>query len=454
MRKKLGVVLSCAAACALLAGCSIPGLSSQSEDDEFIPDGSYYDNDESQGEKSENYSWVLEPSIEADNIIVFDSSQIDPENESNTAYINASVIYKNGLYGFIYYNGNVIVKPSYSGYYTCASGEMVLYNVVDENTGEMEYCTLDSQGQVLGYVKDHEDYSPEYFWDSDEKAVYVLERNKDYAERYTGKKTVVVAKAEISDAGNGWFEVKNADYSAYALAKEDELILDFEYTDYYAPAFKGAGLTAIALEKDRKWGYVSSSGEEIISFKCDGILSSYCGELIDSEEKIHPYLFTEEFVPVSIGSTYGYYNIDGECIVNPGEFEQARPVHNGRAWVRKNGMWGVIQLGEIIEEEESEEESSEVTTTSASYVWTNTTTTTTTTTAATTAPTETTPVSSEKTTAASSKPDEAVTSSDAGVDSEADNDSSQVTEPSVTEPDVSDTQPAVSDSEDQEAPGQ
>ncbi|WP_124098177.1 WG repeat-containing protein [Ruminococcus sp. Marseille-P6503] len=451
MRKKIGAALSFAAACALLAGCSIPGLSDQSEDDEFIPDGSYYDNKESEENKVENYSWVLEPSVQADNIIVFDSSQIDPENESNTAYINASVIYKDGMYGFVDYKGNVIVKPSYSGYYTCACGEMVLYNVLDEKTGEMEYCTLDSQGQALGYVKDHEDYSPDYFWDSDEEEVYVLDGNKDYAERYTGKKTVVVAKAEISDAGNGWFEVNNADYSAYALAKEDELILDFDYTDYYAPAFKGAGLTAIALEKDGKWGYVSSSGEEIISFKCDGILSSYCGELIDSEEKIHPYLFTEEFLPVSVGSTYGYYNIDGECVVAPGEFEQARPVHNGRAWVRKNGMWGVIQLGEIVEEEESSEESSEAAVMSASYTWTTPATTAVTTSVTTSAPAETTPSSTE--TEASGN-ESAADSSDTSVDSDMGNDSSQVTEPPVTETEPPDTSPDVTDTADTEAPGQ
>lgn len=429
MRKNLGIVLSCAAACALFVGCSIPGMSSRADDDNFDPDGSYYSSESSEGDKTVNYSWVLEPSVQADNIIVFDSSQIDPDNESNTAYINASVIYRNGMYGFIDYAGNIIVNPAYSNFYTSAGGEMVLYNVTNEETGEREYCTLDSQGQVLNYVKDYEDYSPDYYWNSDEKAVYVKDKNEDRATRYTGKKTVVVSKAEISDAGNGWFEVKNIDESAFALAKEDELILDFEYTDYYAPAFKGAGLTAIALEKNGKWGYVSSSGKEIIPFKCDGILSSYSGSLIDDAESIHPYLFTEEFVPVSIGSTYGYYNIDGECVVSPGEFEQARPVHNGRAWVRKNGMWGIIQLGEIIEEEESSDNDSKVTTTVTSFTWSSSTTTTTTTTSVTSSA-----VTSEETTTTKKTSVSSVTQTETSA--------SQVTEPTVTES-VTETESAV-----------
>ena len=174
---------------------------------------------------------------------------------------------------------------------------------------------------------------------------------------------------------------------------------------------------------------MSSSGKEIIPFKCDGILSSYSGSLIDDAESIHPYLFTEEFVPVSIGSTYGYYNIDGECVVSPGEFEQARPVHNGRAWVRKNGMWGIIQLGEIIEEEESSDNDSKVTTTVTSFTWSSSTTTTTTTTSVTSSA-----VTSEETTTTKKTSVSSVTQTETSA--------SQVTEPTVTES-VTETESAV-----------
>lgn len=367
MNKSLGIVISCSIVCALLAGCSIPGITGQSDDaDEFIPNGSYYTNS-SGTEQVKNYKWVIEPSVSSDNIIVFDSSQIDPERESNTSYINISVVCRNGMYGFIDYDGDIVVKPSYSYYYTCPCGETVLYNISDEQNNVYEYCSIDSEGQVHDYVQRHQDYSSSYFWSEPEKAVYELKKNENYATRYNEKKTVVVANADVTDVGGGNFEISGVDDSAYALAKENELVLDFEYTDYYAPAFKGAGLTAIALEKDGKWGYVSSSGEVIVPFECDSVLSSYNGTLIDSDENSHPYLFTEEFVPVSVNSSYGYYNIYGECVVEPGEFEQARPVHNGRAWVRKNGLWGVIQLGEIVEEE-SRAETSFVTTTTT-YSW-------------------------------------------------------------------------------------
>lgn len=124
----------------------------------------------------------------------------------------------------------------------------------------------------------------------------------------------------------------------YGLAKKDKLILDMQYTDFYAPAYKGAGLTCIAFENDEgKWGYVGSDGKTIIDFKCDGDMSAYCGKVIDDEMAVHPYLFTDDYLPVSIDSSYGYYDIDGNCIVKPGEFDQARPAHNGKAWVMKSG---------------------------------------------------------------------------------------------------------------------
>ena len=46
-----------------------------------------------------------------------------------------------------------------------------------------------------------------------------------------------------------------------------------------------------------------------------------------------------------------------------GELEQVRPVNNGRAWVRKDDLWGVIQLGELIDEPEPKNDSSSQATT-------------------------------------------------------------------------------------------
>lgn len=306
-------------------------------DDDVAPGGYSYTAD-SNSEQKQAYRWLIEPTINADNIISFDGSQVDPNNEKNTAYANYSVIRQNGKYGIIDYSGNMVVPAEYDDYYTCWCGEVTLFNIINEKNDEYEYCSIDSSNQVVYYAAEHHDSSPKYYWNSNEEKIYVKDADEEQGEEYTGKKAVVVCEADVKKSDNGFYDISPVSEPLYGLAKKDKLILDMQYTDFYAPAYKGAGLTCIAFENDKgKWGYVGSDGKTIIDFKCDGDMSAYCGKVIDDEMAVHPYLFTDDYLPVSIDSSYGYYDIDGNCIVKPGEFDQARPAHNGKAWVMKSG---------------------------------------------------------------------------------------------------------------------
>ena len=35
-----------------------------------------------------------------------------------------------------------------------------------------------------------------------------------------------------------------------------------------------------------------------------------------------------------------------EVVISAGVFEEIRPVHDGKCWVKKDGKWGVIRLKE------------------------------------------------------------------------------------------------------------
>lgn len=386
-RRKLMNKIFCSALTAVVAGAMLTGCAMPWEkgaDDDVAPGGYSYTAD-SNPEQKQAYRWLIEPTINADNIISFDGSQVDPNNEKNTAYANYSVIRQNGKYGIIDYSGNMVVPAEYDDYYTCWCGEVTLFNIINEKNDEYEYCSIDSSNQVVYYAAQHHDSSPRYYWNSNEEKIYVKDADEEQGEEYTGKKAVVVCEADVKKSDNGFYDISPVSEPLYGLAKKDKLILDMQYTDFYAPAYKGAGLTCIAFENDEgKWGYVGSDGKTIIDFKCDGDMSAYCGKVIDDEMAVHPYLFTDDYLPVSINSSYGYYDIDGNCIVKPGEFDQARPVHNGKAWVMKSGKWGVIAFGDAPVEEDSSEEETTTTTTTTSYVTTTTTSTTTTTTSAST----------------------------------------------------------------------
>ena len=382
-RRKLMNKIFCSALTAVVAGAMLTGCAMPWEkgaDDDVAPGGYSYTAD-SNSEQKQAYRWLIEPTINADNIISFDGSQVDPNNEKNTAYANYSVIRQNGKYGIIDYSGNMVVPAEYDDYYTCWCGEVTLFNIINEKNDEYEYCSIDSSNQVVYYAAEHHDSSPKYYWNSNEKKIYVKDADEEQGEEYTGKKAVVVCEADVKKSDNGFYDISPVSEPLYGLAKKDKLILDMQYTDFYAPAYKGAGLTCIAFENDEgKWGYVGSDGKTIIDFKCDGDMSAYCGKVIDDEMAVHPYLFTDDYLPVSIDSSYGYYDIDGNCIVKPGEFDQARPAHNGKAWVMKSGKWGVIAFGDAPVEEDSSEEETTTTTTTTSYITTTTTSKTTTTT--------------------------------------------------------------------------
>lgn len=382
-RRKLMNKIFCSALTAVVAGAMLTGCAMPWEkgaDDDVAPGGYSYTAD-SNSEQKQAYRWLIEPTINADNIISFDGSQVDPNNEKNTAYANYSVIRQNGKYGIIDYSGNMVVPAEYDDYYTCWCGEVTLFNIINEKNDEYEYCSIDSSNQVVYYAAEHHDSSPRYYWNSNEEKIYVKDADEEQGEEYTGKKAVVVCEADVKKSDNGFYDISPVSEPLYGLAKKDKLILDMQYTDFYAPAYKGAGLTCIAFENDEgKWGYVGSDGKTIIDFKCDGDMSAYCGKVIDDEMAVHPYLFTDDYLPVSINSSYGYYDIDGNCIVQLGEFDQARPAHNGKAWVMKSGKWGVIAFGDAPVEEDSSEEETTTTTTTTSYTTTTTTSMTTTTT--------------------------------------------------------------------------
>lgn len=382
-RRKLMNKIFCSALTAVVAGAMLTGCAMPWEkgaDDDVAPGGYSYTAD-SNSEQKQAYRWLIEPTINADNIISFDGSQVDPNNEKNTAYANYSVIRQSGKYGIIDYSGNMVVPAEYDDYYTCWCGEVTLFNIINEKNDEYEYCSIDSSNQVVYYAAEHHDSSPKYYWNSNEEKIYVKDADEEQGEEYTGKKAVVVCEADVKKSDNGFYDISPVSEPLYGLAKKDKLILDMQYTDFYAPAYKGAGLTCIAFENDEgKWGYVDSDGKTIIDFKCDGDMSAYCGKVIDDEMAVHPYLFTDDYLPVSIDSSYGYYDIDGNCIVKPGEFDQARPAHNGKAWVMKSGKWGVIAFGDAPVEEDSSEEETTTTTTTTSYITTTTTSKTTTTT--------------------------------------------------------------------------
>ena len=356
--------LAVLAAALLLVSCTLPG--EQKQDDDFLP-GSYDTQPAQADTEIINYVWVLEPSISAENIIVFDGSQVDPDApDYSDMYTRVAVIARSGVYGLIDYEGNILVEPNYKYYFVAPNGQVVLYNNLDEKGEEREYCTLDEDGKVIDTYSGSETSRIKYYYDDENKSIYCAKESEDwYVRKYEDKKTVVAVKADVLDNGMS-IEVVDPEPGTerYGLVNQDGVVLDFEYDAFYGPTYIGAGKTGIALKKNDKWGYVDSKGGQLLDFNCDEVFSSYNGELSDDPNVSHPYLYSEDFLAVSINYSFGYYNMDGKCVVKTNEFSQARPVHHGKAWVNTGTLWGVIRFGE-----EEEEETTTTTTTKSATAW-------------------------------------------------------------------------------------
>lgn len=301
--------------------------------------------EEDEGGYATGYEWVIEPTIEAENIIAPDGAQVNDEEVENNAYYRVAIIKRDGMYGFVDYKGGILVKPEYTDYYIGYDGMMTLSRVTADGT---QHCSIDASGNIVYNAPDRQIKDRYFFYDEAGKQCYYQNYKDSFAKEYTGKRTVAVQSVEVEKTGDNEYRVNIVDEN-FALSKGSELITDFEYEDAYLPVYKGTGGTCIALEKGGKWGYFNSDGKQIIDFICDAVPQASLASDLNVSEGLHPYLYAGKYVAVATDKGFGYYNKKGKVVVTPGEFEQARPVLNGLAWVRKGGLWGIIQIGKIDE---------------------------------------------------------------------------------------------------------
>ena len=78
------------------------------------------------------------------------------------------------------------------------------------------------------------------------------------------------------------------------------------------------------VQKDGKWGYINTKGEQAIECKFDDV-----------------WFFSEGLASVQKDGKWGYINTKGEQIVER-KFDYAMDFNEGFAWVKKDGKWGRI----------------------------------------------------------------------------------------------------------------
>ena len=279
-------------------------------------------------EEIKDYEWQLKPTIEADNIIVPDYN--------DELFEKYAIIEKGGKYGLISNEGVVEIECKYNGYSICSLENTYIMAKKIENdyiSESDDYILVDSK-LIESRHGGHDSYFLDYVYDNSLKKTYSMSLG-DVTE-YTGKKAF--------PAQEGLHKNKNREYydelGKWGITLGNKIIKDFEYENGRYTN------TLIALEKNKLWGYFDQNGKEIIPFIAKR------SDYINNEEFIvstykHDYMaFMDVNGIVAVNTDDGgcFYDVSGNQLTDPSEFEEVRPMINNFAWVKKDGKWGVIKL--------------------------------------------------------------------------------------------------------------
>ena len=354
---------------------------------------------ESSGEiKQIPYEWYLEPSIQADDIIVsddsFDVTKIDYDKKGSNKY---SFIERNGKYNFISYDGKICLDKWYDEPRIAECGDLGVYNYTNDNiTGvyySIYYDTDLSLEQSSVWLQRGllVDVYYVYAYDKNTSEIYhPVKIGKPQHWGYECKYSCDYGTAILiqeADVKTGNYNRADIDYNGkYGAAYDNKVTVSPEYDNGIMNVYNNM----IALKSGDKWGYFNGkTGEQVIGFIADEIDSKYyCKSKSnvsawDNYIKSRPYTYSDGYVSVNSGKGWALYDETGNITIDYGTFDEIRSVHNGLAWVKYEGLWGVLDIEKTIDNFANSTTTTTQTTTTSTTTTKKTTTTTTQTTTAT-----------------------------------------------------------------------
>lgn len=296
------------------------------------------------------FEWYLEPSVEAEDIIVldnsFDVSRIDSKGSDKYSFIK-----NNGKYNFISYDGKIALSKWYNEPRIAEGGDMGVYSsfsgVYYTNYGEKEFSDEEENNWLnrgafpdVYYVFPYDTGNSEIYHPVDignpQHWGHECTYNCDYSS------AVLIQEAKVKTTKNNWADI---DYNGkYGAAYNNKVTVSPIY-DY---GIMNVYNDMIALKSHDKWGYFNGrTGEQVIDFIADEFETDYyCESINDRYSESRPYTYSDGYVSIKSDKEWALYDEEGNIVIDYGNFDEIRPVHKGKAWVKdkKTGLWGVISL--------------------------------------------------------------------------------------------------------------
>lgn len=300
-------------------------------------------------EEADNYEWHLEPTIEADNIIVPDYD--------NELYERYAIIEKNGKYGLISNKGEFIEDIKYNNILICNT--QFNYGLTKENHTASVFAG-ESKDSILYIWKDdnlHKSYHGDhglipdylYYYNINDNKTYVVSQIKGNCKEYKDDEVVLSQKASLNIHEDGTYssETYNEYYLVNGNGKINNTVYD-EGINSYSSLMQSHKI--IYAKKDNKYFYFNNKGEQIIFEDIKKSYMSPAGITNSSDIKNGrcPFLDVDNVIAVNTKDGGCFYDINGDKLTDIKDFEEVRPMINGFAWVKKDGKWGVIKFDDKI----------------------------------------------------------------------------------------------------------
>lgn len=275
--------------------------------------------------------WVVVPSIDAQAIEPLVRADYNESTRHyDISYADCFKIKQNGKYGIIDYNGKIVIKPKYDSI------------VAIRNSSDFVATGKDSDGETVQTYINYNDFSVEssyrkyntlryeYLWNAtDNSAVFV---QNDNGEIYKDD-----LKAALPESVRGVKDV-DGEYvgdGTYGLYINGKNIMGMIYS--------GAGCFSngmAAFKSNGVWGYIDSNGKTVLPFGYDAVkgYSAFGGE--DT-----PYESYDGYVTVIKDGKFGVFTNEGKAVTDM-SYEGATPVVGGRAYILKDGKWGLASFGD------------------------------------------------------------------------------------------------------------
>ena len=298
-----------------------------------------------------DFSWVVEPDIDADDIYYLRSSSV--ENYLNTTkkqmLKNYAVIKKDDRYGLIDDDGNVLddidcieVLANFNDIYIVETDD----NYYDNNFNNSNFFEVDRSVTAIPFYEYLPSLSEIYYYNDE----LIPIKNYGLDSGLTIESDLPYPVQQVNELPEGDISAWQLEQDGkYAIFVNDKQLTDFIYED--AGSFCD-GL--IAVKKDGKWGYLNAEGKEVIPIEYDASWNQfevYPRETINNFSDF-AYSASEGFVTLLKDDKWQLNDTDGNIVIPAGIFDKILPVYNGKCWVEQDGKWGIIKVGEETNQEQ------------------------------------------------------------------------------------------------------